>query len=221
MATMPRTLEPEYMDTVDEASSYDAMDHTLPNSAFVDRLVELGARGRMLDLGCGPGHMPLLVAERIADAQVIGLDAAETMLALARQKLAATNFADRVTFCRGDAKDLSFDDASFDVVFSNTVLHHIPDPLPFLSECRRVLRPEGVLVIRDLTRPATPADADQLVELHAAEADPTQRELFRASLHAALTPGELREAAEAAGIEGFEITRDSDRHMTLQRRAAH
>ena len=49
---MERELEPEFMDDAAEASSYDAMDHSLPNSAFVDRLVELGASGLILDLGC-------------------------------------------------------------------------------------------------------------------------------------------------------------------------
>ena len=55
---MERELEPEYMDTEDEAASYAAMDHSAPNAAFVARLVELGAAGRMLDVGCGPGHIP-------------------------------------------------------------------------------------------------------------------------------------------------------------------
>ena len=54
---MQRTLEPEVMDTPEEADGYDAMDHSQANAAFVGRLVELGARGRMLDIGTGPGHI--------------------------------------------------------------------------------------------------------------------------------------------------------------------
>ena len=217
---MQRTLEPEVMDTAEEAAEYDAMDHTAPNAAFVARLCELGARGRMLDIGTGPGHIPLLVCARLPEARVVGVDLSRNMLALAERHRAASEHAARLEFRSADAKGLDFADASFDAVFSNTILHHIPDPTPFLAEAARVLRPGGALLIRDLYRPATAADADALVALHAADASPNQRELFRASLHAALTPDELRATADAAGLAHAAITIDSDRHMSLSVAAA-
>ncbi len=204
------------MDTAEEADGYDAMDHSEPNSAFVGRLVELGARGRMLDIGTGPGHIPLLVCERIADARVVGIDLARNMLAHAERHRKASRFAARVDFRLADAKGLDFADASFDAVFSNTILHHIQDPQPFLAEARRVLKPGGVLLIRDLFRPETPERADALVALHAAEATPYQQKLLRDSLCAALTPAELRGVADAAGLAQAELLVDSDRHMSLQ-----
>jgi tRNA1(Val) A37 N6-methylase TrmN6 len=85
---MERVLEPEYMDTADEAEAYDAMDHSGPNAAFVERLLSLGARGRMLDIGTGPAHIPILVAERDPEAEILALDAAEHMLRVARANLA-------------------------------------------------------------------------------------------------------------------------------------
>lgn len=215
---MERTLEPEVMDTPEEAASYDAMDHSAANAAFVDRLVELGARGRMLDLGTGPGHIPLLVCERVPDCTVVGVDLAAHMLAVAERHRAASPHADRIELRHGDAKGLELDPESFDTVFSNTILHHIPDPLPFLSEARRLLRPGGVLLIRDLLRPDTPERALELVDLHAADGTPEQRELLRASLHAAFTLAELRELADAAGLPDAELVQDSDRHASLQLR---
>lgn len=212
---MQRTLEPEVMDTAEDADEYDRMDHSAPNDAFVARLVEIGAHGAMLDIGTGPGHIPLLVVERIADARVLGIDLADTMLAIAERHRAASRHRARLEFRRADAKGLSFPDASFDAVFSNTILHHISDPRPFLSEARRVLRPGGALLIRDLFRPATSARALELVKLHAADASPTQAELFRASLHAALEPAELRAIADEIGLGDATITIDSDRHMSL------
>ena len=71
---LERILEPEVMDTDEEADGYQAMDHSGPNSAFVDRLIELGAKGHVLDIGCGPGAIPILIAERIPDAYVTGVD---------------------------------------------------------------------------------------------------------------------------------------------------
>ncbi len=213
---IPRTLEPEVMDTAEDADDYDAMDHAGPNAAFVQRIVDLGARGRMLDIGTGPGHIPLLVLERIADARIVAVDLAEHMLRHAERHRAGSPHRDRVEFRRADAKRLDFPDAGFDAVFSNTILHHVPDPLPFLREARRVLRPGGVLLIRDLFRPWSEARVDELTALHAGAATTGQRALFRASLCAALTPFELRAVADAAGLGDAEIAIDSDRHMSLQ-----
>lgn len=207
------------MDDVAEADAYDAMDFAEPNRAVVARLAELGARGRMLDVGTGPGHILLLVVERFPDAEVVGLDLSPRMLEHAARRRAGSPHAARIALELGDAKGLPFPDASFDVVFSNTILHHIPDPRTLLAEARRVLRPGGVLLIRDLYRPPTAARALELVALHAADETPQQQELFRASLHAALTPEELRAMAREVGLGDAEVVVDTDRHMSLQRRA--
>lgn len=217
---MERTLEPEVMDTPEEADGYDSMDHTEANEAFVARLVELGARGHMLDIGTGPGHIPLLVCERIDGATVVGVDLARHMLAHAERHRATSPHRDRVSYQLADAKGLAFDDGSFDVVYSNTILHHIPDPRPFLAEAARVLRPGGALLVRDLFRPESPERALELVGLHAAGADDYQQELFRASLHAAFTPDELRALVADVGLPGAEVVVDTDRHMSLQIAAA-
>ena len=215
---MKRTLEPEVMDTVEEAAEYAAMDHTEANNAFVDRLVELGAHGQMLDIGTGPGDIPLLVCDRIDDAHVVAIDLAETMLEHAQRKLADSPHGERIRFQLADAKGLRFEEGSFDTVFSNTILHHIPEPADLLREAHRVLKPGGVLLIRDLMRPETAERADELVDQHAAGASPNQRELFRASLHASLTRDELRAVATECGFGDAEVVVDSDRHHSLQLR---
>ena len=91
---MERVLEPEYMDTPEEADGYDAMDHTDANTAFVERLMELGAHGKILDIGTGPGHIPLMLAERVPDGEIIGIDMASHMLAHAERHLAASQLAE-------------------------------------------------------------------------------------------------------------------------------
>ena len=213
---LQRVLEPEVMDTEEDAREYDAMDHSEPNEAFVGRLVELGARGRMLDIGTGPGHIPILICERISEAFVVGVDLAEHMLARAMQRRLASPYAERLDFHVADATGLAFPDASFSTVFSNTILHHIPDPRDLLAGAKRMLEPGGVLLIRDLYRPATLGGLARLVEKHAGRATPYQKKLFSDSLHAALTPEELRTMANEVGLEDSEVTVDSDRHMSLQ-----
>ena len=216
--TMERTLEPEVMDTAEEADGYDSMNHEEPNRAFVDRLLQLGAGGRVLDIGCGPGHVAVLLAAQLPQARIVGVDLARHMLEHAERHRAGSPHAERIEFRLADAKALEFEDGSFDTVCSNTILHHIPDPRPFLAEAARVLAPGGVFLVRDLFRPETPERALELVAKHAADADAYQQELFRASLHAAFTPDELRRIANESGLEQAELVLDTDRHMSLQMR---
>lgn len=211
-----RVLEPEVMDTEQDACEYDAMDHSGPNEAFIERLIGLGATGKMLDIGTGPGDIPLDLIGHVFAGGIIAIDLSSEMLKVAEAKKATVPYSDRVIFQQADAKALPFEDAQFDTVFSNTLLHHIPDPLSFLKEAWRVLKPGGVLLIRDLFRPATQEELDQLVQIHAGKDTPYQQKLFGDSLHAALTPDELREMAEAAGMTDVEVVVDTDRHMSLQ-----
>ncbi len=216
-ATMIRILEPEVMDTVEDALEYEAMDHSQANESFVERLLHHGVSpGHALDIGTGPGHIPVLAAERAPALSITAIDLAEEMLARARKRVEAAGLSDRITVRRGDAKRLPFADGSFDVVFSNTILHHIEEPVRLLAEARRVLKPGGALLIRDLRRPETLDEARRLVDLHAAGGTARQRALLFDSLHAALTEQEMVETAALAGLGGARIWRSSDRHLTLE-----
>ena len=216
---MQRTLEPEVMDTAEEAADYDAMDNSGPNRAFVERLVSLGVHGRVLDIGTGPGQIPLLLVERLSVVHVVGVDLSSHMLRLAQARRARSAHAARLEFRLGDAKELPFETHSFDSVASNTILHHVPDPRHFLAEAWRVLRPGGTFLIRDLFRPPTEERAVELVRTHAAGGSAAQQALLLASLHAALEPEELRTMAREAGLVGVKLSIDSDRHMSLEARA--
>jgi SAM-dependent methyltransferase len=90
---------------------------------------------RALDLCCGQGNAAeALVGRR---CHVVGIDFSPAMLTLARQRVPTA------TFFEGDAQDLPFTDAEFDIVVSNVGVCHVPDQPRALSEIRRVLRPQG------------------------------------------------------------------------------
>ena len=215
---MERVLEEEVMDTVSEVESYSSMDHGSVCDAFVDRLVELGAEGKMLDLGTGPGNFPFEVVKRIEGSSVFGVDLAHHMISYANKQKKERGVGDAIEFGIMDVTDLGFEDGCFDCVFSNTILHHIPDPRGMLTEAVRVLKPGGVLVIRDLYRPSDEIGVEKLLARHAKDDTVEQRGLLGDSLRAALEPGELREMIDELGLEGIEVVVDSDRHVTLQRR---
>lgn len=214
---MKRVLEPEVMDGPREAAEYDAMDHREANEAFVRRLVELGASGRMLDVGTGPGHIPPMVCRTLPGSRVQGVDRSCAMLVIARCHATDAGHHAHISCQRADARHLPFSNGTFDAVFSNTILHHLADPRPFLLEVWRVVRPGGAVLIRDLFRPATHEHADQLVRQYAAGATEPQRSMFFASLCAAFTPQELRGLLSDLDLRELGVVIDSDRHVSIQK----
>ena len=210
------------MDSVEEAVAYDAMDHLEVNAAFVRRALELIAQTslsgplRVLDMGCGTAQIPIALAPLLPDARIEAVDLADAMLQVGATNLRRAGLADRIALRREDCKALAAPDGSYHVVLSNSLLHHVPDPVGPLREAARVLREGGVLLFRDLCRPESSAEVEAIVGRYAAGADARQWELFRASLHAALTEPEARDAARAAGLGAAHIAKSSDRHVTIE-----
>ena len=103
---------------------------------------------RILDCGCGPGSVTVGLAQWAPAGQTVGIDLGAEQLDGARA-LARDLGVENVTFRQGDIFDLPFDDDSFDVVFSQAVLFHIPNHEKALAEIKRVLRPGGLVALRD------------------------------------------------------------------------
>jgi SAM-dependent methyltransferase len=96
----------------------------------------------VLDVGCGTGVLARTAADRVsADCQVTGLDRNAGMLAVARR------LRPQIDWCQGDATQLPFADASYDVVMSQFALMYFPDRTAALREMVRVLRPQGRLAL--------------------------------------------------------------------------
>jgi SAM-dependent methyltransferase len=103
---------------------------------------------RILDCGCGPGSITVGLAHWAPDGQTVGIDIGAEQLDGARAR-ARDLGVENVAFRQGDIFALPFEDDSFDVVFSQTVLYHIPAPEKALAEIKRVLRPGGLVALRD------------------------------------------------------------------------
>jgi ubiquinone/menaquinone biosynthesis C-methylase UbiE len=102
----------------------------------------------VLDVGCGPGTITTDLAGRVAPGKVVGVDVAEDVLAEATRSAAAAGCSN-VSFARGDAYGIDASAGTFDVVHAHQVLQHLGDPIAALQEMRRVLRPGGLLAVRD------------------------------------------------------------------------
>ena len=101
----------------------------------------------LLDVGCGPGTITTDLARRVAPGRVVGIDRSSDVVAEARRHAESAGVA--VELAVGDVYALEFPDASFDVVHAHQVLQHLTDPVAALGELRRVVRPGGVVAVRD------------------------------------------------------------------------
>src|SRR5262245_57548195 len=112
------------------------------NRPFVRLLSRLKIeRAQVLDIGMGPGWIPIALSQRHPQWQMCGLDASEDRVRRARRNALASGAAETIRFTAGSATDLPFPDASFDLVISHFTLHHLEDPLAMLNEAARVVRP--------------------------------------------------------------------------------
>ena len=215
---MQRVLEPEVMDSWEEAVAYDAMDFTEVNAAFAQRAIALApTAAKVLDAGTGTARIPLLLCQQRPQWQITGIDLAENMLKIGAEHIKNAGLQQQIVLELVDAKQLPYPNAHFDLVISNSLIHHLPDPLPFLQEIKRVLKPQGAILIRDLIRPANQETLDALVESIGTEYDSHQKQLFADSLHAAFTLDEVNQLISQAGLQNFKIYQSSDRHWTAER----
>ena len=215
---MNRIVEQEVMDTAEAAEAYDAMAHGEVDNAFVERVLALGAKdGHFLDVGTGPAQIPILLAQRCPDIRITAIDLSEEMLNIAKRHVAAAELAARITLEHVDAKALPYPDNTFDGLISNSIVHHIHDSLRALQEMSRVVKPEGLVLIRDLVRPKTPEEAQAFVDKYAAEDTPYQQKLYYDSFLAAFTIAEVNEMLQEMDLPRAVVVQSTDRHWSVER----
>jgi ubiquinone/menaquinone biosynthesis C-methylase UbiE len=227
MSALPRTLEPEVMDSEQEARDYDAMDHAEVNARFCEDLVAMRPRPRrVLDAGAGTALIAIELCRRVPEAHVHAIDLAGHMLVRAAGNVERAGLEGRIRLARADAKATHLAAASFDTVMSNSLVHHVPEPGIVLAEMWRLVAAGGLFFVRDLARPDEAAAAIALADVYApgpaagvsaeeSESHARQRALFVASLHAALTVAEVRALIAPLGLPEGAVRMTSDRHWTL------
>jgi ubiquinone/menaquinone biosynthesis C-methylase UbiE len=168
-----------------------------------------------VDLGCGPGSIPLLVAARCPGLRMIGVDLSLPMLRQARCQMRRRQMNGRLLLVLASASALPFRSGVFDLVSSNSLLHHLADPDAAMREAERVAAPGAAVFIRDLRRPAAP-----LLGAHLAFCGRhyrgTMRRLFEVSVRAAYAACEAR--GLAAAIPGVHVRRRGWAHLEMLRR---
>lgn len=108
--------------------------------------------GRVLDVGTGTGWLAIEFVKGIPGVEVVGLDLSDVVLELARDNAQKSGVSSRVSFEKGDAEDMPFEDDTFDLVVSGNTLHLVKSPVMMFDEIQRVLKPDGRFLISDFRR---------------------------------------------------------------------
>jgi ubiquinone/menaquinone biosynthesis C-methylase UbiE len=156
---------------------------------------DIAAGASVLDLGCGTGTLAIWLKQRVAEAEVTGLDADPDVLSRARRKAFAASTP--LEFVEASSTELPFADESFHAVLSTLFFHHLrdADKQETLSEVVRVLRPGGELHVADYGRPQDPLMAAAFIVVRAFDGfQPT----------AANARGELPELFRSVGLANAE-----------------
>ena len=211
----------ELMHESDQALAYAEADFSASNELFVTLFEQLHGGefcGQALDLGCGPADIPIRFASRYPHARIDALDGAQAMLDLAQTAINTSGLEQRIQLhCQHlPATDL---EKQYDALLSNSLLHHLHDPLDLwrtISSSAR--RPGATVLVMDLLRPDSPQQVDALVREYASDAPDVLRRDFEASLYAAYTLNEVQAQLAAADLQGLEISQASDRHLAVKGR---
>ena len=218
-AFVERTPEPELMLDPEQVGAYAAADFEAPHQRFIEllkmRLTPLPERGVALDLGCGPGDISFRFLRAFPAWSVDAVDGSPAMIAAGRAAAVAAGLHDRIEFGEVLLPDGAPPRRSYDLLFSNSLLHHLADPAVLWSSLRRWSEPATRVFIMDLMRPASQADARALVERYASGEPAVLRTDFHNSLLAAYRPVEVEAQLQAAGLSHLAIEVISDRHFIV------
>jgi 2-polyprenyl-3-methyl-5-hydroxy-6-metoxy-1,4-benzoquinol methylase len=214
---MPRVLEPELMDDPDQALVYARADFSQDNQGFVDRFREYFpefAEGHILDLGCGPGDIPVRFARAVPGCRITGVDASAPMVRLAEEAVQQAGLSGRITFRCERFQDLAGANLA-DAAISNSLLHHVPNPLQFWHKLRLAVKPGSPVLVMDLLRPESPEEAQAIVDRYASGAPDILRRDFYNSLLAAFTEDEISAQLAQMNLTRLIIDVPDDRHWVV------
>ena len=147
----------------DIAPTYDKLNHIL--SLNVDKSWRRKAVRRLkkslanisnqiiLDVACGTADSTIQIAKTVENAKIIGIDISDGMLKIGEEKVEKLGLNDRIAFCKSCAENIEFQDDTFDAVFVAFGVRNFSDRSKGLTEILRVLKPNGTLMVLELSEP--------------------------------------------------------------------
>ena len=127
-------------------------------SQVAGEIISSFTAGSMLDLGTGPGYLPVEIVKRQPNINIIGIDLSKKLIHMAQANAAKAGLSDQLRFEVGNSARLRFDDEVFDMVLSTGMLHSLKDPVRVFKEIYRVLKKDGHAWVFDPAKVASDVD---------------------------------------------------------------
>ena len=214
---MNRVLESELMEDIDQVKAYAEADFKTPHNDFILQLQILindpGFSGTALDLGCGSGDISFRFAKAFPSANLHAVDGSDPMLQYAKSAL-TSDLSEQISFIKGLLPDVILPQSSYEIIFSNSLLHHLPDPQVLWQTIKKYAKPNALICVMDLLRPDSIEAAQDMVKQYAANEPAILQRDFYNSLLAAFSLKEINTQLAQAHLN-LHIVRVSDRHVLI------
>ena len=210
---MRRIPEAELMENTEQARAYSCADFSESNNIFVNnlfRVSKINNKTKILDIGCGDGEIPIQILKR-KNCDITAVDGSEAMLDEFYKKV-KINKLTNIKIMNSLIDDELLVDSKFDIVMSNSLVHHINDIKSFWKNLIRLTDDNGIILCMDLQRPDDESSLTNLLQTYGGN-NSTLKKDFENSLRAAYTIDEIKSQLNEINKISFTIKPVSDRHF--------
>ena len=218
------------MNSREQVKAYAESDFSLSEISFMNSLeryifsigMEINEKTLMFDIGCGPGNITERLAFRWPSAKIVGIDGSEEMLDVAierKKKLELSNVLSGLSYSHGEFSSFINSPSTFgqcaDVLVSNSVLHHMHNPIEFWDTVKSLSKSGTAVFHKDLRRPSSSEEANRLQKKYQNNAPSILKRDYLASLHAAFTLTEVEIQLKSAGLYQLKVFEVDDRYLEV------
>ena len=210
---MKRVPEPDLMEQKEQAHAYANADFSNSNELFLEKLFEFCSitdETKILDVGCGDGEIPIKIYKK-TKSKITVLDGSSVMLDELSKKMSANNIDD-IKVIQRRYEDTHLKEKSFDILISNSVLHHVKSPKKFWEKSFNLVRQQGQIVLMDLFRPSNEHELLTILGKYGGN-NPVLLNDFENSLRAAYTLYEVEDQLSSFPSISSSVKAISDRHF--------
>ncbi len=210
---MKRVPEPDLMEQKEQAYAYANADFSDSNGLFLEKLFEFCSitdETKILDVGCGDGEIPIEIYKK-TKSKITVLDGSSAMLDEFSKKMSVNN-VDDIKIIQRRYEDTHLSEKSFDILISNSVLHHVKSPKKFWEKSFNLVRQQGQIVLMDLFRPSSEHELLTILDKYGGN-NPVLLNDFENSLRAAYTPYEVECQLSSFPSISSSVKAISDRHF--------
>jgi ubiquinone/menaquinone biosynthesis C-methylase UbiE len=215
---MQRIPEPELMNEPSQVHAYATADFEQPHNHFIEQFRKRFGdhlSGTILDLGCGPCDISLRFAKAYPGCELVAVDGAANMLAAAAHAIRQDKLQDRIRLVQAMLPAEVIPAADYSAIISNSLLHHLHDPLVIWNTIQQHTKSGTHIFIMDLMRPESRQHAESLVQTYAADEPEILQHDFFHSLLAAFSVNEVQQQLQQAQLDYLETDIISDRHFII------